>query len=95
MGTIGDEVSVPLSNTGRKYGYITWRKKRDEDVSAIFGKTDSIDLEVGGKLQKNKRIDWERRRIGITYTVTRNLPKSIRRIHLQKSINKKVIVYFK
>lgn len=74
------EVILPLSNTGRKYGYITWRKAKDNEVKLIFGEIDYVDLQIGGLCQEKKRIDWRRRRVGITYTLTRNLPAKAKRI---------------
>lgn len=89
-----DDVFLPFTNIGRKYGYITWRKNHDKDVSSIFGKRDLINLQFSDELQKNKRIDWKRRRISITYTLTRSLSESVERIRLSRANSNNVLVSF-
>ncbi len=92
--SITNELLLPLTNTGRKYGYIVWRKDQDRLVKAITGERDSIDLQIGDSLQRNKTIDWKQRRVGITYTLTRNLPKGINKIKLKKLNNRRLLVSF-
>ena len=77
-------VILSLTRTGRKYGYIMWKKKQDALIKELFGESACVDLQVSGGLQRKKRIDWKRRRIGITYTVTRGLGKSITQIKICK-----------
>ena len=84
---------LPLTNTGRNYGYITWPKRREAEVRQFFGRRESLDLQLEQKLQRGKRIDWERRRIGITYTLTRNLPKNVKQIFLKWSQNKVIVTF--
>lgn len=73
-------VILPLTRTGRKYGYIMWKKKQDVFIKELFRENTCVDLQVRGGLQKRKRIDWKRRRIGITYSLTRALDRSIAQI---------------
>jgi len=80
-----NEIILSITITGRKYGYITWRKKDDPEVRALLGKTENINLDVGDKKSTRKRIDWKRRRIGITYTITRNLSTNVTSYVLSKS----------
>jgi hypothetical protein len=82
------EISLPLSNIGRKYGYITWKKRNDEQVKSVLGDADSVDLKIGKNIQQNKRIDWKKRRIGITYSLTRGLPEDITSIRMESSSRK-------
>ena len=67
------ELCLPFTNTGKKYGYITWRKKHDEKVKEFLGQKKSINIVYCEKVKKNKNIDWEKRRIGITYSLTRGV----------------------
>ena len=89
----GVEVILPLTYTARKYGYITWHKKRDKEIKAILGDKGSVSLKFEDALQKNKNIDWKHRRVAITYTLTRALPKNIRRVRLSRQ-GETVSVYF-
>lgn len=76
-------IILPLTKIGRKYGYIMWKKKHDSEVKEIFGNNKYIDLSIGEILQKRKRIDWDHRRIGITYTLTRGLRNSVSKIQIR------------
>ena len=71
------KIVLPITNTGRKYGYITWQKNYDADIKKIFGNKEKIDLVINKKVTK-KAIDWKRRRIAITYTLTRNLYTTVK-----------------
>ena len=75
---------IPLTNSGRKYGYITWRKEYDEKIKALFGEKDHVDLKFDNSYQKNKAIDWKKRRIGITGTITRQLSGKKSEIIIEK-----------
>jgi hypothetical protein len=82
-----DKIELPISKTGKKYGYITWRKKDDPKVHALFGEREHIKLRVGSTKATQKRIDWKKRRIGITYTITRDLSPNADTYILSKSTN--------
>jgi hypothetical protein len=77
-------LAIPLTKTERKYGYITWRKDKDVQIREIFGTGDAVTLRMGGRDQEIKRIDLKHRRIGVTYTLTRNLQPDIQRIKLRR-----------
>jgi len=82
MGNRCKSVVVPLTRSAKKYGYIIWKKKQDREVKDIIGEKDHLDLLIQGREQNHKHIDWKKRRISITYRVTRQLPGSISQIHL-------------
>ena len=82
-----NEVTLPITKTGRKYGYITWRKKDDKIIRALLGEREHLELRVDNNEPAQKRIDWKQRRIGITYTLTRNLPPATTQYVLTKSKN--------
>ena len=44
MCAVQKELVIPLTDTGRKCGYITWRKKDDADVKSIFGNSSYVNL---------------------------------------------------
>lgn len=95
MPTKKPTVEIPISNIARRYGYIIWRKRQDEEVQTIIGDRESINLKIDGKLQENKRIDRKKRRIGITYTLTRKLPENVSTFILTKIKSGTVSVSFK
>jgi hypothetical protein len=77
-------VTLPITNVARKYGYIIWHKKHDAAMRAVLGQDEVTDLQFPGSLQKRKSIDWKRRRISITYRLTRELPQHIKGVRLQR-----------
>jgi hypothetical protein len=79
------ELILPITNAARNYGYITWTKKYDAEVHKILGEKIIIDLIVDTKKLTRKTIDWKRRRIGITYTITRNLPTKLNSYVISKT----------
>jgi hypothetical protein len=89
------EISIPLTNAGRKYGYIIWHKEHDEDIRKVFGEKNAIDLQIGDVLQEQKTIDWKRRRISITVSLTRSLSQRVQTICLQPINMNRVSVSFK
>jgi len=95
MSSLQKKLIIPLSNTGRKYGYITWRKEYDEDVKAMFGMSGFVDLIFDDSCQKRKTVDWNKRRIGITWTLTRNLSKKVSKIVIEKQARNTWKVSFK
>jgi len=81
-------VEIPITERARKYGYVIWRKSQDEEVRALLGEADSIDL-CGDIDQRGKNVDWKQRRVSITYRFTRSLPKTAKRFRLSK-VGKKI-----
>ena len=85
MAGRGDAVLLPLTKTARTYGYVVWHRRHDEAVKAVLGKRSKVDLTIAGQLHKGKSIDWKQRRIGITYTLTRSLPKGYKRVLVRRT----------
>lgn len=69
------QIEIPLNNRARTYGYIIWRKKDDEAMSQLIGKSKVLDIEVGNTVQKAKRIDIDQRRISLGYRMTKSFDK--------------------
>ena len=88
MSSIQKKLIIPLSNTGRKYWYITWKKKYDDEMKIVFGKRSFVNLKFDNSYQKRKAIDWKRKRIAITWTLTRNLSENIKKIVIEKQDSK-------
>jgi hypothetical protein len=84
---------LPLSRTGRKYGYITWKKNSDSIVRKFLGDNDSISIKTGN-FMKQSRIDWKYRRIYISYSLTRLIPEHKVIIVLQKSEDNNINIAF-
>jgi hypothetical protein len=95
MRSVQKKLIIPLTNTGRKYGYITWRKKYDENIKAIIGNSSYVNLIFNDSYQKRKAVDWKRRRIGITWTLTRNLSSKLSEIVIEKQTGKSWRISFK
>jgi hypothetical protein len=76
------KVILPLINRARKWGYIIWKKTDEDNIKSLIGGKKNIEVLVNEKSIGNKSIDWKYRRIGITYTLTRALPKTVTKIEL-------------
>lgn len=87
-------VTIPFTDTARKYGYIIWKKRHDDLIKQLIGARSSIDIKFKNKIQRKKYIDWNRRRIGITYTLTRQLPNYELLIRLQPMNRNCILVEF-
>jgi hypothetical protein len=88
------KLTIPLSNTGKKYGYITWKKEHDKEIRTIFENRSHVDLKFDNSYQKNKTIDWKRKRIGITWTLPRNLSEKKSKIIIERQIGNRWRVSF-
>lgn len=67
-----EELRIPITYTGRKYGYITWREQHDVKISKYFGNNLVVELHLNDKTIVGK-LDWKKRRIWITYKITRKI----------------------
>ena len=77
------ELTIPFSDTGRKYGYIIWPRGQHEQLRSFLGAVDAVTLLLPGDVRKCQRIDWARRRISVGYSMTRALSLDTRTIHLK------------
>jgi hypothetical protein len=90
-----DILILPFTNTSREYGYIMWAKERDDEIKAFFCKNDFIDINFKNVIQKQKRVDWNKRRVAITYTLTRSIPTSSTKIKMKRIGKNKFNIFFK
>jgi len=88
-------ILLSLSNTARKYGYVIWHKVDDEKMKSILGMREYINIKIGNVIQKNKHVDWKRRRLGITYTATRNIAARYRNIFVKYITDDLISITFK
>jgi len=78
------ELSLPLTDTGRKYGYIVWPKSMDAEVREFLGSADELTFVVPGGRQRRCRVDWKHHRASIGYSVTRGLRPEANRVLLSR-----------
>lgn len=67
---------VPISPRGRKYGYVIWSSKLDQQMLSALGTTTSMEVTFNGKYLGKKNIDWSSRRISLGASQTRALPEN-------------------
>jgi len=92
--TIAPDLSLPLTDTGRKYGYIIWPKGKDAEVRQVIGHTDEVPLLLPGGVTKSARVDWKHHRVSVGYSVTRALPPETKRVMLSKEGPGRMKVHF-
>lgn len=71
------KLSIPISERSRKYGYLYWPFRMDEEVKKFFEDASTVHLVFNGTPHGEKNIDWKYRRISIGARWTRTLPKSL------------------
>lgn len=76
------EITLPLTSTGRKYGYITWSKANESAVRELLGDVQSVSLVLANKEPKTQNVDWKHHRISLGYSNTRSIPPEITTIRL-------------
>ena len=85
---------LPLTNTARRFGYITWPKAQDSQVEEFFGDVDDVQLQVADEIDKRCHIDRKRRRIYVSYVYTRQLGPRVNTIVLTRGAADKLNVVF-
>ena len=66
-------VSVPISERARRYGYVVWPKKLDEDIKRLVAGQETIGVVFNDSDLGKKRIDWKYRRISVGPSRTRSI----------------------
>ena len=59
------EVTIPISNTARRFGYVIWPRKYDDAVRKLLGAADTIEVVFDGQRLGQRRVSWRYRRISI------------------------------
>ena len=89
-----DELVLPITRTGRKYGYITWKKVHDAELKALLGTSESIELLIEDVTLPNRNVDWKNRRISITKRQTRCMPELAEWYVLNRTRDRKLRLQF-
>jgi len=75
------ELTIPITERARKYGYIFWSAQMDNEVVKFFGKKGQIGFWFEGSYLGVKRIDFQHRRISIGPRQGRNIGKRKTEFH--------------
>jgi hypothetical protein len=87
------KVTIPITNTARRFGYIIWPSCLDDQMHAYFGQATQVNLLFMANDLGTKNIDWKHKRISIGYRWTRSLPeeKSLYRLTFSQEDNKLIV----
>jgi len=78
-------VEVEITQRSRRYGYVFWKSCQDEEMAALLGKREVVEVTFMNAEHGKKKIDWQYRRISIGWRWTRSLPESKRAFILKIS----------
>jgi hypothetical protein len=66
-------ICIPISARARKYGYVIWTKKQDDDVRKLLDNREVVTVVFEDADLGKKRVDWRYRRISVGPSQTRQL----------------------
>jgi len=69
-------VEIEITERARRYGYVFWMKRQDEEMAALLGAKGAVEVTFMGADHGKKNIDWQHRRVSIGWRWTKSLPKS-------------------
>lgn len=69
-------MKIEISNRARKYGYVIWSIRQDEEMLGLLGDLPTVQLYFDGSDRGIKKVDRKTRRISIGYKWTRQIPES-------------------
>lgn len=69
-------IQIAITDRSKKYGYVFWPRAQDDEMSALLGKRDTVDVVFMNAEHGEKKIDWQYRRISIGWRWIRSLPES-------------------
>jgi hypothetical protein len=75
-------LSIKLSDSNRKYGYLHWNKKQDSEARLLLSGRSEIAVVLGGLFVGEKGVDYEHRRISIGPAKARSIPLNAKVLHL-------------
>ena len=87
------ELIIPITETARRFGYIMWQSRLDDQVRAFLGQVAQVHLSFMRTDLVTKNVDWKHRRISVGYRLTRSLPeeKSQYRLTFSQEDNKLIV----
>jgi hypothetical protein len=68
-------MQIPITERARRFGYLLWSKKMEDEVRALLKERDEVQLIFNGADHGTKNVDWRFRRISIGYRWTRMIPE--------------------
>ena len=84
------ELTIEIIDRTRKYGYIFWKKTKDNEVKAFFGNIHKVSVGFENSFLVEKIIDFDHRRFSIGWKNTRALSKSKTKFILSFDDDKKL-----
>ena len=88
-------LELPMPAWTKKHGYIKWYQENDDAIRHFFGKQATVELSIRGRQLKTRKVEYNCRRIGIGYAVTRSLPQETNKVILTKTKGNVIKVDFK
>ena len=79
------DLQMPISERGRRYGYIIWPASLDRQVSELFGPVAEVDMIFNARPCGRRRVDWKWRRISVGRSLTGSIPKGARTYRMRKT----------
>lgn len=75
-------MKIKITKGARKYGYIIWSKKNNEEMKKLLNNCISLQIQFNGLNIGEKPVDWKYYRISLGYKFTRALPQDIKYFNL-------------
>lgn len=66
-------LTIPISPRARRFGYIIWPKRMQEEVRGVLGDVERVAVVFHGRELGERRIDWKYSRISVGRSNTRDL----------------------
>ena len=66
---------LKITKSARKFGYIIWSKRKDDDIKKLINNNEKIFVRLNGFMLGEKKVDWKYHRISLGYNFTRGLPE--------------------
>jgi hypothetical protein len=56
------EISLEIKKRNRDFGIITWPNSFDNEVESLFDRKESINIEIGDKIYRNRKVSYKYRK---------------------------------
>lgn len=85
MARSDESIELPMPAWAKRHGYITWNKMHDDAIRDFLGNRTSVELSVKGTRSKVRIVEFNQRRIGIGYAITKSLADAINTVTLHRT----------
>lgn len=85
-------LKIPITERCRKYGYVYWRKKLDEEVRSFLNEAKTVDVLFNNTPLGLRVVDYQFRRISIGATKTHVIERSCVTFELSFSTEGRLII---